>query len=91
MHGLASSCDVEHGFSRGGLTVTKLWHTLSDDSTQASTIPHAWSQIPGLIPEADIIEIFKNKGRCLKGKDKQGKTNKDIESIVSGSESKDED
>ena len=77
-----SSCNVEHGFSHGGLTVTKLRHALSDDSTRASTILHAWSQIPGLIPEADIIELFKDKCRRLKGKGKQGKTTKDTESIV---------
>jgi hypothetical protein len=90
MHGPASSCDVEHGFSRGGLTVTKLWHTLSDDSTQASTILHAWSEIPGLISEADIIEVFKDKGCHLKGVNKQG-ISKDTESIVLDSGSEDED
>ena len=78
----ASSCDVERGFSHGGLTVTKLRHALLNDSTRASTILHAWSQIPGLIPEADIIEVFKDKCRRLKGKDKQGKTTQDTEIIV---------
>ena len=88
MHGPASSCDVERGFSRGGLTVTKLRHALSDESTRASTVLHAWSEIPGLIPEAEIIEVFKDKARRLKGKNKV----KDIESIVvSGVESEDED
>jgi hypothetical protein len=82
MHGPASSCDVERGFSRGGLTVTKLRHALSDDSTRASTVLHAWSQIPGLIPEVDIIEVFKDKCRRLKEKGKQHKTTKDTESIV---------
>ena len=61
---------------------------MSDESTRASTILHSWSEILGLIPEADIIEVFKDKGRRLKGKGKQGKTNKDMESIVvSGPES----
>jgi hypothetical protein len=90
MHGPASSCDVERGFSHGGLIVTKLRHTLSDDSTQASTILHAWSEIPSLIPEADIIKAFKDKGCRLKGVNKQG-TSKDTESIVLDSGSKDED
>ena len=52
---LASSCDVECGFSQGGLTVSKLRHALSDESTRASTVLNAWSEIPGLIPEAQII------------------------------------
>ena len=63
---LASSCDVEHGFSCGGLTVSKLRHGLSDESTHASTILHAWSQIPRLIPESKIIQVFKDKCHCLK-------------------------
>jgi hypothetical protein len=66
---LASSCDVERGFSRGGLTVSKLRHSLSDESTRAATVLHAWSEIPGLIPEADIIQVFKDKCRRLNGKE----------------------
>lgn len=69
---------MERGFSRGGLTVTKLRHALSDDSTRASTVLHAWSEIPGLIPEADIIQLFKDKSRRLKGKGKERDTGKDI-------------
>lgn len=72
---IASSCDVERGFSRGGLTVSKLRHGLSDESTRASTVLHAWSKIPGLIPESEIIQVFKDKCRRLKG----GKeTDKDV-------------
>jgi hypothetical protein len=88
---IASSCGVEHGFSQGGLTVTKLRHTLSDESTQVSTVLHSWSEIPSLIPEADIIEMFKNKSCHLKGKEKQRKLSKDVDSTVSVSESLDED
>jgi len=66
----------------------KLRHTLSDESMQASTVLHTWSEIPGLIPEADIINIFKEKGCCLKGK---GKLSKDVDSTVSVSDSSDED
>jgi hypothetical protein len=72
---IASSCDVEHGFSHGGLTVSKLRHGLSDESTCASTVLHAWSKIPGLIPESEIIQVFKDKCCRLKG----GKeTDKDV-------------
>lgn len=69
---LASSCDVERGFSRGGLTVSKLRHSLSDESTRATTVLHAWSEIPGLIPEAEIIQAFKDKCRRLNGKERDG-------------------
>ena len=75
---LASSCDVERGFSRGGLTVSKLRHGLSDESTRASTVLHAWSQIPGLIPENEIIQVFKDKCRCLKGKEIENGKEKDV-------------
>ena len=60
---VASSCDVERGFSRGGLTVSKLRHTLSDEATRAATVLHSWHEIPGLIPESEIIQIFKDKSR----------------------------
>ena len=58
---LASSCDVKQGFSWGGLVISKLQHRLSDESTCASTVLHAWSEIPGLIPESEIIQMFKDK------------------------------
>ena len=74
---------MERGFSRGGLTVTKLRHALSDESTRASTVLHAWSEIPGLIPEADIIQLFKDKSRRLKGKGKESDTGKDVYHIYS--------
>ena len=65
----ASSCDVECGFSWGGLTISKLQHRLSDESTCASTVLHAWSEIPGLIPESEIIQVFKDKCHRLNAKD----------------------
>jgi len=63
---LAFSCDVEWGFSRGSLIISKLQHGLSDESTRASTVLHLWSTIPGLIPEKEIIQVFKDKCRRLK-------------------------
>ena len=68
---LASSCDVERAFSHGGLTVSKYRHALSEESTRAATLLNSWSTIPGLIPEAEIIQSFKDKSRRL-GKKKQG-------------------
>ena len=68
---LASSCDVEHAFLHGGLTVSKHQHALSEESTCAATLLNSWSTIPGLIPEAKIIQAFKDKSWQL-GKKKQG-------------------
>lgn len=59
----ASSCDVERAFSKGGLTISKYRHALTDDSTRASVLLDSWSQIPNLISEAEIIKIFKDKSR----------------------------
>jgi len=83
---LASSCDVECSFSRGGLTVSKLQHGLSDESTCASTVLHVWSQVPGLIPENEIIEVFKSKCcRLRAGKDLEHEKDKDVMVIESDS------
>ena len=38
-----------------------------------STVLHAWSQIPGLIPENEIIQVLKDKCCCLKGKELENK------------------
>ena len=51
--------------SLGGLTVSKLRQMLSDESTRVSTVLNAWSGIPGLIPENDIIKVIKEKCHCL--------------------------
>ncbi|PPQ84242.1 hypothetical protein CVT26_013048 [Gymnopilus dilepis] len=67
---IASSCDVERAFSRGGLNVSKLRHALSDESTRASTVVNSWSEFPELIPAAKIVELFQDKQSRL-GKQKQ--------------------
>ena len=83
---LASSCDVEHSFSWGGLTISKLWHRLSDESTHASTVLHAWSEIPGLIPENEIVQVFKDKCHHLKtGKESEHEKDKDVMVVESDS------
>jgi hypothetical protein len=64
---LAGSTDVEHTFSCSGLTVPKMWHSLSDESTQAATILGSWCTLPGAIPRNEIITAFKKKGKCPKG------------------------
>ena len=46
--------------------MSKLRHGLSDESTRASTVLQAWSKIPGLIPEGEINQVFKDKCCRLK-------------------------
>ena len=43
--------------------MTKLRHNLSDESTRAATVLHSWSQIPGFIPESEIIQMFAAKSQ----------------------------
>jgi hypothetical protein len=43
--------------------VTKLCHNLSDESTHATTVLQSWSQIPGCIPELEIIQMFAAKSQ----------------------------
>ena len=59
----ATSTDVECAFSRSGLTVSKMRHSLSDESTRAASVLGAWSDLAGAVPREEIMEIFKDKGR----------------------------
>jgi len=74
---LASSCDVEHAFSCGGLNITKLWHALSQDSTCSATVIHAWSEFPELIPSAKIIQVFQDKAKQLGTQKRKGQASQD--------------
>ena len=71
----ASSTDIERSFSHSGLTVTKLRHNLSDESTRAATMVHSWLNIKGLIPEQDIIKLFQDKSKRQKGSSKSSDAN----------------
>ena len=46
----ATSTDTERAFSRGGLTVSKMRHSLSDQSTRTATVLGAWCDLPGAVP-----------------------------------------
>ncbi|TDL24115.1 hypothetical protein BD410DRAFT_719621 [Rickenella mellea] len=70
----AASTDVERAFSRGGLTVSKHRHALSDESTRAATVLNSWAQVQGLVPEATIIKSFKEKSSRPKASDGDGDT-----------------
>ena len=58
---LATSTDVEHAFSRGGLTVSKMQHSLSDELTRAATVLGSWCTFPDLVPCGEIVSKFKDK------------------------------
>ena len=64
---LATSTDVERAFSSGGLTVSKMRHSLSDESTRAATVLGSWCNFPQAIPRDDIIAAFRDKNKRPKG------------------------
>lgn len=68
---IATSTDVERAFSRGGLTVSKMRHSLSDESTRAATVLGSWCDFPGAIPRDDVIATFCDKNKRPKGKGKE--------------------
>lgn len=84
----ATSTDAERAFSRGGLTVSKLRHSLYDESTRAATVFGSWAESPELIPEREIIEMFKKKYKRAgskgngKSKDTRHVIDDDIEIVV---------
>jgi hypothetical protein len=69
-----SSTDVERAFSKGGLTITKLRHSLSDESARASCVLGTWTELDGAIPRDQIIQLFKDKSRRPKKKQKVAET-----------------
>lgn len=56
---LATSTDAERAFSRGGLTVSRLCHSLNDASVHASALLASWSSIPDIVPETETIALLK--------------------------------
>lgn len=62
----AASTDVERAFSRGGLTVSKRRHALSDESVRAAMVIGSWVAMGDIIPRGDIIEVFRNKSKRMK-------------------------
>jgi hypothetical protein len=58
---LASSTDVERAFSKGRLNVSRLRHSLSDETTRAATVLGSWADVAGLVLEEDLVANIKNK------------------------------
>ena len=48
-----------------------------DESTHASTVLHAWSEFPELIPSAKIIQIFQDKAKQLRTQKKDSQASQD--------------
>ena len=59
--------NVERAFSHGGLTISKMRHSLSDKSTRAAIVLGAWCNLPGAVPQEEIIGVFRDKGKRPKG------------------------
>src|SRR5262245_41273877 len=59
--GEAASTDVERGFSRGRLNVSRLRHSLSDQSTRAATVLGSWAGIPGLVVDDELVSNICDK------------------------------
>ncbi|KAJ3576951.1 hypothetical protein NP233_g99 [Leucocoprinus birnbaumii] len=67
----AASTDIECAFSHGGLTVSKMHHSLSDESTCTSAVMGSWSDSPiNIIPHEKILQVLRDKSK-RSGKRKQ--------------------
>ncbi|KAF8575008.1 hypothetical protein K439DRAFT_1370980, partial [Ramaria rubella] len=75
----ATSTSTERAFSGGGLTISQMQHSLSDQSTHAASVLASWASIKGLIPEAEIIQTFQNKKTREKNVNQVVKNNDIIE------------
>ena len=65
----ASSTDIECAFSHGGLTVSKMRHSLSDKSVRAAMVIGSWAGLPEMVPHVEIVKAFNDKGKQPKDDD----------------------
>ena len=56
-------------FSRGGLTVSKMQPSLSNEAAQAASVLGSWCTFPNAVPQDEIVSAFKEKGRQDKVKE----------------------
>lgn len=56
---IATSTDAECTFSRGHLTVSRLRHSLGEDSVRAGTVVSSWAGIPAILREDDLANVIK--------------------------------
>ncbi|EIW63695.1 uncharacterized protein TRAVEDRAFT_41126 [Trametes versicolor FP-101664 SS1] len=55
----ATSTDTERTFSHGHLTVSRLQHSLGEDSVCAGTVVGSWAGIPAILREDNLVNIIK--------------------------------
>lgn len=55
---IATSTDTERTFLRGHLTMSRLRHSLSEDSVCAGTVVSSWAGIPAILREDDLANII---------------------------------
>lgn len=55
---IATSTDSERSFSSGRLTVSRLRHSLSDESVRTGTVLGSWCDYPEIVPEAQLVELI---------------------------------
>ncbi|KAF8585600.1 hypothetical protein K439DRAFT_1343269, partial [Ramaria rubella] len=67
----ATSTDTERAFSGGGLTVSWMCHSLSDQLTWAATVLASWAAVEGMVPEEDIIQRFCDKKKRVRNVQKE--------------------
>jgi hypothetical protein len=58
---LATSTDIERAFSGGRLTVSRMRHSLSSESTRASTVLGTWMKVDGFLDELELTKRLKAK------------------------------
>ena len=80
MNHSASSTDVERSFSKGGLTVSRFRHSLSDESTRYLSVVGMWHKIPGIIPRDTVIAMFNEKNK--RGANKKAKMSIDDPDVI---------
>jgi hypothetical protein len=66
---VATSTDIERAFSHGSLTVSKMCHSLSDESVRAATVLGSWCPFPDTIPRDEIEASFRDKAKRPKVKE----------------------
>ncbi|KDR79465.1 hypothetical protein GALMADRAFT_1241677 [Galerina marginata CBS 339.88] len=59
----SGSTDVERSFSKGGLTISKFWHSLSDESARASTVFRRRSISWVFLPRQQVRNTYSTHGR----------------------------
>lgn len=69
-------------FSRGGLTVSRLRHSLGDASIRASALLGSWTHVPGIVDEAEGVELIKTKLRESRVHDEGQKVGRNKHAVV---------